>query len=118
MSTGRSERESRLDSIDALSVLGQKYSIDILSAAESARSAQELSDAVGVPIATCYRRIEELVEVGLLKSEGRQLSQKGRRTTVYRRTIDELSIDFTAEDLDLDATRRSEAKTRLQDQMD
>ena len=118
MSSVRSEREPGLNSIEALAVLGRKYSFEILSAAESARSAQELSEEVDVPIATCYRRIEELVEVGLLKSEGRQMSRKGRRTTVYRRTIDELSIDFTAEDFGLDATRRSEAKTRLQDQMD
>ena len=118
MSTARSERESTFDSIDALAVLGRKYSIEILSAAESARSVQELSDAVDVPIATCYRRIEELVDAGLLKSEGRQMSEKGRRTTVYRRTIDELSIDFATDDVAVDATRRSEAKTRLQDQMD
>lgn len=117
MSTPRSERESTVDPIEALAVLGRKYSLNILSAAESARSAQELSEAVEVPIATCYRRIEELVEVGLLKSEGRQMSNKGRRTTVYRRTIDDLSIDLTTEDVELDATRRSEAKTRLQDQM-
>ncbi|MFT4890834.1 MAG: putative ArsR family transcriptional regulator [Halobacteriales archaeon] len=118
MSTARSEGEPAFDSADALGVLGRKYSIDILSAAESARSAQELSEQVDVPIATCYRRIEELVDAGLLKSEGRQMSRKGRRTTVYRRTVDELSVDFTAEDLDVDATPRSEAKTRLQDQMD
>jgi predicted ArsR family transcriptional regulator len=118
MSTGRREPESTPDSIDSLAVLGRKYSIDILSAAESARSAQDLSEEVDVPIATCYRRIEELVDAGLLQSEGRQMSEKGRRTTVYRRTIDELSVDFTEEDPGLDTKRRSEAKRRLQDQLD
>lgn len=118
MSTGRPKPESTPESIDALAVLGRKYSIDILSAAESARSAQELSEEVEVPIATCYRRIEELVDAGLMKPEGRQMSEKGRRTTVYRRTVDELSVDFTEDAPGLDAKRRSEAKTRLQDQME
>jgi predicted transcriptional regulator len=118
MSTGLSTTEPTLDSNDVLAVLGRKYSIEILSAAETAASAQDLSDRVDVPIATCYRRIEELVDAGLLKPEGRQMSTKGRRTTVYRRTIDELSVDFTDENLGLDSKRRSEAKTQLQDQLE
>ncbi len=93
--------ESTLETVDdadaerLLDALGSQYSAEILAAAESPISAQELSDRMDVPIATCYRRIEDLVEAGLLRREGRELSDQGRRTNVYRRTVDELTVDFT-----------------------
>lgn len=84
-------RESRV----VLDALGGRYSAEIVAAADTPVSAQELSDRMDIPIATCYRRIEELVEAGLLRREGRELSDQGRRTNVYRRTVDELAVDFT-----------------------
>ena len=107
------ERESNT----LLSALGSKYSVDILCAAETPKSAQRLSDDIGIPIATCYRRIEALVDVGLLTCEGRQLSEEGRRTNIYRRTVDEFEIDFTKDGPQFASKRRTEAKNRLQDQL-
>ncbi|MCT9096424.1 helix-turn-helix domain-containing protein [Haloarchaeobius sp. HME9146] len=104
--------------MDVLSTLGNKYSAEILCAAQTPTSAQELSDEVGIPIATCYRRIEELVETGLLQCEGRQLSDEGRRTNVYRRTLDEIAVDFSDPGPSFSRKERSEAKNRLQDKMD
>ncbi|MFC3957163.1 winged helix-turn-helix domain-containing protein [Halovivax cerinus] len=99
-----------------LGALGSKYSAEILCAAETPKSAQALSDDIEIPIATCYRRIEELVEAGLLECEGRQLSEEGRRTSIYRRTIDEVEIDFSDDRPRFSEKRRTEAKNRLQDQ--
>ena len=105
------------DSRSLLSALGSKYSVEILHATRTPTSAQELSDELDVPIATCYRRIEELVEAGLLQCEGRQLSEEGRRTNVYRRTLDEISIDLTRESPTVERKERSEAKNQIQDQI-
>lgn len=98
-----------------LGALGSKYSAEILCAAGTPKSAQTLSDDIEIPIATCYRRIDELVEAGLLECEGRQLSEEGRRTNMYRRTIDEVEIDFSDERPRFSEKRRTEAKNRLQD---
>lgn len=106
-----------IDSRSLLSALGSKYSVEILHATRTPTSAQELSDELDVPIATCYRRIEELVEAGLLQCEGRQLSEEGRRTNVYRRTLDEISIDLTSESPTVQRKERSEAKNHIQDQI-
>ena len=57
-----------------LRVLGNEYNPQILSFAHEPRSAQELSDELDVPIATCYRRIEELQEADLLEHHDRVLS--------------------------------------------
>jgi len=94
MSEPVSDDETSTDPEPLLDALGGRYSVDILEAADEPVSAQQLSDEMDVPIATCYRRIEELVEAGLLRLEGRELSEQGRRTNVYRRTVDELTVEF------------------------
>jgi predicted transcriptional regulator len=94
MSEPVSDAETSTDPQGLLDALGGRYSVQILQAADEPVSAQQLSDELDVPIATCYRRVEELVEAGLLRTEGRELSEQGRRSTVYRRTVDELTVDF------------------------
>ncbi|ELY88218.1 hypothetical protein C483_15936 [Natrialba hulunbeirensis JCM 10989] len=106
------------NSTAVLSALGSKYSAEILCAAGTPKSAQALSDDIEIPIATCYRRIEELVDAGLLTCEGRQLSEEGRRTNIYRRTVDELEVDFSDEQPSFSQKRRTEAKNRLQDKLE
>lgn len=111
------EREME-DPDELLAALSGKYSAEILAATRTPTSAQDLSDAIDVPIATCYRRIEELADAGLLRCEGRQVSDEGRRTNVYRRTIDTFTLDFTGDGPTIEYQERSEAKNRLQDQLD
>lgn len=94
MSESVSDEETSTDPETLLDALGGRYSVDILEAADEPVSAQELSDEMDVPIATCYRRIEDLVDAGLLHPEGRELSEQGRRTNVYRRTVDEVTVDL------------------------
>ncbi|MEF8830887.1 MAG: helix-turn-helix domain-containing protein [Halobacteriales archaeon] len=85
---------SDVEEAELLEVLGEQYSAAILAATDSPLSARELSDMLDVPIATCYRRIEDLVDVGLLVEDGQRLSDHGRRTSVYRRSVDEVTVLF------------------------
>ncbi|WP_265110584.1 winged helix-turn-helix domain-containing protein [Halosolutus halophilus] len=117
MSRGGTKQDDP-DSGAILSALGSKYSAEILCAAGTPKSAQALSDDIEIPIATCYRRIEELVDAGLLTCEGRQLSEEGRRTNIYRRTVDEIEVDFSNDQPEFSRKRRTEAKNRLQDQLE
>lgn len=74
-----------------LEVLGGKYSLDILEATGEARTAQELSEELDIPTATCYRRLEAMTELGLLEvREGR--SEHGRQTDLFRRRVDEINF--------------------------
>ncbi|MDZ7729958.1 MAG: helix-turn-helix domain-containing protein [Natrialbaceae archaeon] len=118
MATSVWSDQHEIDSGSVLSALGNKYSAEILCAAGTPKSAQALSQDIEVPIATCYRRIEELVEAGLLECEGRQLSEEGRRTNIYRRTLDEIEVDFSKEEPAFSRKRRTEAKNRLEDQLE
>ncbi|MFC6717688.1 helix-turn-helix domain-containing protein [Natrialbaceae archaeon GCM10025810] len=117
MSRGGWTERNESNSTAVLSALGSKYSAEILCAAGTPKSAQTLSDDIEIPIATCYRRIEELVDVGLLTCEGRRLSEDGRRTNIYRRTLDEIEVDFSGGEPRFSRKRRTEAKNRLQDQL-
>ena len=97
---------------DIIEVLGNKYNPEILEATAEPKSAQELSEELDVPIATCYRRINELTEVYLLELHDQPLSEEHRRIKVYRRCIDEVSIDFR-DGLEVELQERSDVKNKL-----
>lgn len=97
---------------EIIEVLGNKYNPEILDATAEPKSAQELSDQLEVPIATCYRRINELTEVDLLELHDQPLSEEHRRIKVYRRRVDEVSIDFQ-NGLNLELEQRSDVKNKL-----
>lgn len=83
-----------MEGVDLLRLLGHKYNVEILSAANEPKSAQELSEEIDIPIATSYRRIEELAESGLLELEGHSMSEEGRRSRVYVRKVDDIHIEL------------------------
>lgn len=116
--SGDAEAETAAEVEELLEALGGKYAARILAAADSPRSAQELSDAVDVPIATCYRRIEELEAVDLLVCEGGKTSDRGRRTKVYRRSIDGVELDLEDGTPTLSVDAVSEPPDPLRDRMD
>lgn len=97
-----------------IEVLGKKYNKDILLAADEPKSAQELSEELDVPIATCYRRISELEQAGLLELHGRPLSEERRRVKVYRRSVESIQIGFDDE-LTVETEDRPEKTNNLDD---
>jgi len=102
-----------MDGTEMLRVLGNEYNPQILSFAHEPRSAQELSDELDVPIATCYRRIEELQEADLLEHHDRVLSDERRRVNVYRRDIEEVVVRFSEGDVSVEVEERRQVKNRL-----
>jgi predicted transcriptional regulator len=102
-----------MEGIEMLRVLGNEYNPQILSFAHEPRSAQELSDELDVPIATCYRRIEELQEANLLEHHDRVLSDERRRVNVYRRNIEEVIVSFSEGDVSVEVEERQRIKNRL-----
>jgi predicted ArsR family transcriptional regulator len=100
-------------SAELLQTLGNKYSAEILDATDEPRSAQELSDELEIPIATCYRRIDELTEHDLLELHDNILSDDRRRIKVYRRNVDSIRVEFDEEQLSVDIEDRSEVTNKL-----
>lgn len=102
-------------SADILHALGNKYNAEILGTADEPLSAQELSDVLDVPIATCYRRINELTETGLLEHHDSVLSDEHRRVDVYRRNVSEIRVRFDEDRYDVDLEERTTVKNKLDD---
>ncbi|QSG07052.1 winged helix-turn-helix domain-containing protein [Halapricum desulfuricans] len=101
-------------SVDLLRTLGNKYSAEILDAADEPQSAQDLSDELDIPIATCYRRIDELTEHGLLELHDSILSEDRRRIKVYRRNVESVTVDFD-QSMAISVEDRSEVTNKLDD---
>ena len=102
-------------SVDVLHVLGNEYNPSILQATNEPRSAQDLSDELDIPIATCYRRIDELTEAELLELHDRPLSDERRRVNVYRRNIDGVQVEFEGSECSVSIEKRSDIKNKLDD---
>lgn len=87
---------------ELLEVLGTKYNPEILAVANDPCSAKYLSRTLDIPMATVYRRLDELEEAGLMSLTDRVLSEEHRRTKVYEREVDRVTVEFLDHHYDLD----------------
>lgn len=74
-------------------ILGREYSMEILGATETPTSVTRLSESLDIPIATCYRRVDELASVGLLERTSGD-EDGTSKTARYRRTTGVVTIRF------------------------
>jgi len=79
--------------MNTIALLGRKYSTEILAETKQPMTVGELHDNLGAPIATCYRRVNELTEAGLLTEHTVNRNRSG--VTQFQRTTDEIDIRFT-----------------------
>ncbi len=87
-----------LESVDkekAVELLSDDYIVAILSSTHiKAKSAKEISKKNDIPIAVCYRRINQLVDLGLLEEEERALTQDGKRIWLYKSNLKTAQISY------------------------
>ena len=74
-------------------ILGREYSMAILGATQTPTSVTHLSESLDIPIATCYRRVDELATVGLLEETAADKNSTSGATR-YQRTTNAVSIRF------------------------
>ncbi len=71
----------------------EPYSVRIIRATlHRPMDAITLSNALGIPIAVCYRRLKELERLGLIEAVGRKLTQKGKWITLYKAKIKNATV--------------------------
>lgn len=80
------------DLLDALDDADCRAVLEVTG--EEPLSAKDIVDRCDIPSSTAYRKIDRLVEVGLLR-EGIRIRSSGKHASEYSRSIDhlELSID-------------------------
>lgn len=82
-----------IDPFDTFKLLLDEYSSRILElTSPTPLNAVELSEALGIPIAACYRRIRSLKEAGMLKEDGRAVSIGGKMVATYRSAVEHAEV--------------------------
>jgi len=93
--------------------MADTYSRQILKAAiERPISAAELTKQYDIPATTVYRRIEELIEAGLIASISSGRTKEGKWFDVYRSLIKRIEISFEGE-LRVDVTVNEDVAYRF-----
>ncbi|ELZ83695.1 ArsR family transcriptional regulator [Haloferax sp. Atlit-6N] len=75
-----------------------------------ARSASELSEACDLPLSTTYRKLDPLVDAGLL-SKRLRVSRSGSHTAEYERTVDDVTVSVTPSGVEVRVSHRDVAKS-------
>jgi predicted transcriptional regulator len=84
-----------MHALETSRLLTEEYSAKILLATMGKpKSAFELSDKLGVPIAACYRKIKILEDSGLIFCVERRLTQAGKRISLYKSNVKNAHIVF------------------------
>jgi len=84
---------SPTDPFETFKLLLDEYSSKILELTNSQPlNAVDLSEALGIPIAACYRRIRALKDAGMLKEEGRVISIGGKLVATYRSSVQSAEV--------------------------
>lgn len=82
-----------MDPFEMFGLVLDKYTSRILHlTSEKALNATELSNAIGIPPAACYRRIRALKGAGLLKEDSKVVSEGGKSVSTYRSAIDNAEV--------------------------
>jgi predicted transcriptional regulator len=85
-----------IDATDMLGVLGDEHSRKILIATHiKPRTAMEIADAQGIPIAACYRRIKILEDMAFIQKDEQILTQNGKRRWTYISNIHRMELFYT-----------------------
>ncbi len=81
--------------MDIPRLLMDEYNLKILSSTYyTGKSVRQLAYIFDIPIATCYRKIKELEDIGLLKCIERPLTRDGRRYKIYKSELMGIKISF------------------------
>jgi len=76
-------------------LLMDQYNLKILSSTTGkALSVRDMAFMYFIPLASCYRKVKELEEAGLLKCEGEQLSRDGKQYKVYKCQVSEFNVSY------------------------
>lgn len=82
-----------MNAMDSFKLMLDEHSSEILSMTEvQAMNATEISEALGIPIAACYRRIRLLKQAGMIRQEDKAVSIGGKSVAMYRSTVESAEV--------------------------
>lgn len=98
---------------DVFDLVGDQHVRDILRAtSREPKCVKEMSRELGVARSTVYRRLDSLVEAGLVRERTRPASD-GNHHAVYEAVVDRLTVDIDDGRLDCEIHPDDDATARL-----
>lgn len=96
-------------------LLDDDYARAILAAAsEERRSAKELAEAIDASLPTVYRRVDDLVDAGLLEEET-ELRSDGNHHSVYVTALDRVTLSLDEGTYEMQLERTTDVADRFTD---
>ena len=97
-----------------IGILSDKYSRSILfSTTVGPKSVEEVSKETKIPISTCYRRIHDMREQGVLVIDRIVLTNDGRKFEMYKSAIKDARINIEGGKMSVEAEPNVDASGRL-----
>jgi predicted transcriptional regulator len=85
----------------------------ITSTISEGKTIDAISSENHIPISTAYRRVNELVDQGIIIVERIVLTATGKRYSIYRSAFSEVRIDLESEDLSVRVTPNTDVADKL-----
>jgi len=97
-----------------IGILSDRYSRSILFATTSdAKSVEEVSKETKIPISTCYRRIHDMRQQGVLVIDRIVLTNDGRKFEMYKSAIKDARINVEGGKMSVEAEPNVDTSGRL-----
>lgn len=82
-----------MQALETSQLITEEYSAKIILATMGKpKTAFELSEKLGIPIAACYRKIKLLEQAGMIVCVERRLTQAGKRISLYKSKVKNAQI--------------------------
>jgi len=86
-----------------LRALGDEFSRRILASAIAAgKTVQEISNEQSISLSTCYDKVGQLVDDGLMILETRVVTMTGKRYGVYRTSFSDATVKFSSGEIEVE----------------
>jgi len=97
-----------------LCALGDNFSRRILqSSIQEGKTVEGISEEEHLPLSTCYRRVRQLVDDGLMILERIVITPRGKRYGIYRTSFSSATIAFDGSQITVQVTPNADVREKL-----
>jgi DNA-binding Lrp family transcriptional regulator len=100
--------------IEVVKVLSDEYSRKILLCIiNNSLPIEEISKLENIPVSTCYRRVHEMLQFGIIKPERTIIREDGKKYVCYRSAIKNATIQLESGEVKVDVVLNRDPSDRL-----
>jgi len=102
--------------VEVVKVLADEYSRKIvLSIMTNSLPIEEISKEQHIPVSTCYRRIHEMLEYGIVRPDRTIIQDDGKKFVCYKASFKNATIQLESGELKVDLVSNRDPADKLSD---